>query len=147
VADTLAQQVERLEALCTGIHWHPCPECFEDEVCVEQCSIEPTADDVPKGAHVICGNCAREQLRVLKGIAGEKGEGGWMETAALESRNKDYYRGLVVEIGGLFGILARTSDDGSVQADVLCAKVPELVRRLVRALSTDETNVKQLVNR
>ena len=40
----------------------------------------------------------------------------------------DYYRGLVVQIGEQLGIAAKTSDDGSIQQDVLCAKVPELVQ-------------------
>lgn len=52
----------------------------------------------------------------------------WYDTAAQNARNTDYYRGLVVEIGAMFGNVAYVSDDGSVQEDVLCAKVPELVR-------------------
>lgn len=56
----------------------------------------------------------------------------WKETAAMYGRNADYYRGLLVQIGEGFGVAARTSDDGSVQADVLVAKVPELVADLRR---------------
>ncbi len=51
----------------------------------------------------------------------------WYNTAAEMSRNADYYRGLVVQIGKMLGEEAYISDDGSVQDDVLCAKVPELV--------------------
>jgi len=51
----------------------------------------------------------------------------WIETAAFHSRNEDYYRGLVIKIGEMLGPAAYVSDDGSVQQDVLCAKVPELV--------------------
>jgi len=51
----------------------------------------------------------------------------WYETAAQMSRNSDYYRGLVVQIGKMLGEEAYISDDGSVQEDVLCAKIPELV--------------------
>ncbi len=54
----------------------------------------------------------------------------WEETAAQHCRNEFYYRGLVVAIGELFGIEAKTCDDGSVQEDVLCAKVPELCAEL-----------------
>lgn len=54
---------------------------------------------------------------------------GWIDSAAMFQRNSDYYRGLVVEIGELFGEEAKTSDDGSVQDGVLCAKVPELVKK------------------
>lgn len=57
----------------------------------------------------------------------------WTETAALNQRNTDFYRGIVIEIGELFGVAAKTSDDGSVQEDVLALKVPELVRSLLDA--------------
>jgi len=52
----------------------------------------------------------------------------WFDTAAQHARNEEYYRGLVQEIGLMLGKDAFISDDGSVQQDVLCAKVPELVR-------------------
>jgi hypothetical protein len=55
----------------------------------------------------------------------------WMEDAARFSLNEQYYRGLVVRCGKALGIEARTSDDGGVHDTVLCAKVPELVERLV----------------
>ena len=51
----------------------------------------------------------------------------WYDTAAQMSRNADYYRGLVEKIGKMLGKEAYISDDGSVQEDILCAKVPELV--------------------
>ena len=55
----------------------------------------------------------------------------WYDTAAQHARNEEYYRGLVIEIGEMLGEEAYVSDDGSTQQDVLCAKVPELVRKLV----------------
>ena len=55
----------------------------------------------------------------------------WCDTAAQHCRNEQYYRGLVIKIGEMLGRDAYVSDDGSVQEDVLCAKVPELVARLV----------------
>lgn len=54
----------------------------------------------------------------------------WIETASQNQRNTDYYRGLVEEIGSHFGEAAYISDDDSVQEDILCAKVPELVAAL-----------------
>lgn len=51
----------------------------------------------------------------------------WHDTALQHCRNEDYYRGLVIKIGEMLGPDAYISDDGSVQQDVLCAKVPELV--------------------
>jgi hypothetical protein len=43
----------------------------------------------------------------------------------------EFYRGIVTQIGELLGPEAKTSDDGSVQLDVLALKVPELVKKLL----------------
>lgn len=61
---------------------------------------------------------------------------GWHDTAAQHCRNEEYYRGLVIEIGKMLGPEVYVSDDGSVQHDVLCAKVPELVAARLAALSS-----------
>ena len=55
----------------------------------------------------------------------------WMDTAARSQRNTDYYRGLVVKCGEAIGKDAYVQDDGGVCDEVLCAKVPDLVRELV----------------
>lgn len=52
---------------------------------------------------------------------------GWKDAAAQYLRNSDFYQGIVRRIGERFGVAARTSDDGSVQDDVLALKVPVLV--------------------
>lgn len=57
----------------------------------------------------------------------------WHDTAAQHCRNEEYYRGLVIKIGEMLGPEAYISDDGSVQQDVLCAKVPDLVANLIAA--------------
>ena len=54
----------------------------------------------------------------------------WMDTAAQNQRNADYYRGLIERCGEAIGKGAYTQDDGGVCKDVLCAKVPELVEAL-----------------
>ena len=54
----------------------------------------------------------------------------WEETAREFAASTDFYRDLLRRTGELFGIEAKTSDDGSVQEDVLALKVPELVERL-----------------
>jgi len=54
---------------------------------------------------------------------------GWVDTAARHCRNEEFYRGLVVQIGEMFGREARIADDGSEPGGVLCLKVPELVAR------------------
>lgn len=50
----------------------------------------------------------------------------WIGTAKECSDGLEFYRDLLYRIGSLFGIAAKTSDDGSVQQDVLALKVPEL---------------------
>jgi hypothetical protein len=55
----------------------------------------------------------------------------WLETAMYFQRGSDFYQGIVRQVGELFGEAAKTSDDGSVQSDVLALKVPELVKALV----------------
>ncbi len=59
----------------------------------------------------------------------------WIESAAMFSRNEGYYRGLVEQIGELFGDEAHICDDGSRSQDILCAKVPDLVRAALAAQS------------
>lgn len=79
---------------------------------------------------------AKQQVEKL-----EHSRDNWQKTARQESRNTDYYRGLVVAIGEMFGQEAKTSDDGMVHDEVLCAKVPELVARLHAELA----ELKQMV--
>jgi hypothetical protein len=55
---------------------------------------------------------------------------GWEREAHDATRDRDYYRSLVVGMGRLFGDAAKTQDDGGIVEDVLCAKVPELVKAL-----------------
>jgi hypothetical protein len=59
----------------------------------------------------------------------------WKSIAAEFCRNMEFYRGIVWQVGDMFGIAARTSDDGSIQDDVLALKVPILVSDLIA--STD----------
>ncbi len=68
----------------------------------------------------------------------------WMETAGQHCRNEEYYRGLVQEIGMMFDKEAFTSEDGSVQQDVLCAKVPQLVAELRKRHSGRNTAEQEL---
>lgn len=51
----------------------------------------------------------------------------WVESAAMFSRDADYYRGLVDQIAEAIGVEAFTSDDGSIQDSPVRAKLPELV--------------------
>ena len=51
----------------------------------------------------------------------------WMDTAAQNQRNTDYYRGLVVRCGKAIGERAYIQDDGGRSEDVLCAKIPEII--------------------
>jgi len=56
----------------------------------------------------------------------------WKESAAMFSRNEDYYRGLLDDVAKHLGKDVFISDDGTVQDTPLRAKIPELVSRLVR---------------
>ena len=51
----------------------------------------------------------------------------WMETAAQNQRNTDYYRGLLERCGKAIGDRAFIADDGTHMTDVLCAKIPEII--------------------
>lgn len=57
---------------------------------------------------------------------------------AREHANTEYYRGIVVKIGELLGKEAYVCDDGSVQDDVLCAKVFELVEKKLQKDTSDQ---------
>ena len=54
----------------------------------------------------------------------------WMHTAAQHHRNEQYYKHLVEQCGEIIGEESYIADDGGKHQDVLCAKVPELVRNL-----------------
>jgi hypothetical protein len=54
------------------------------------------------------------------------------EIARQHAGNEEFYHSIVVQIGEMFGEAAKTSDDGSVQQDVLALKVPELVEDLIQ---------------
>jgi hypothetical protein len=56
----------------------------------------------------------------------------WEHTARMHYDNECYYRGLLVNIGEMFGADARTQDDGNIIDDVLVSKVPELVQELMK---------------
>lgn len=55
----------------------------------------------------------------------------WEQIAQQHCRDMHYYRGLVVQIGVMFGNPAYIANDGSRPGGVLCAKVPELVAKLI----------------
>jgi hypothetical protein len=62
----------------------------------------------------------------------------WMQIAAQNSRNTDYYVGLLDRIAMVFGQDAYISDDGSVQEEPLRAKMPELVERQAAELAAQQ---------
>lgn len=51
----------------------------------------------------------------------------WMETAAQNQGNTDYYRGLLERCGKAIGDRAFIADDGTRTEDVLCSKIPEII--------------------
>ncbi len=58
----------------------------------------------------------------------------WENDARQAQDNTTYYRGLVIHIGQLFREAAHTQDDGGRSENILCAKVPGLVERVVEAI-------------
>ena len=87
----------------------------------------------------------QEEVRLLKQIkAGlEMQVEGWIESARHFAAGQEFYQGIVRRCGAALGPAAYTSDDGSVQDDVLALVVPELVEavcrpqnRFLRALRT-----------
>jgi hypothetical protein len=55
----------------------------------------------------------------------------WMDIGAQFAGSAEFYRGIVEEIGEMFGLAAKTADDGTVGDSVLALKVPGLVRELI----------------
>lgn len=55
----------------------------------------------------------------------------WMQTASEGYRGAELYHNLLEECGKHIGVEAFTSDDGSIQEDVVALKVPSLVQKLV----------------
>lgn len=67
----------------------------------------------------------------------EAGEGcAWYDFAKQLSNDVEFWRGLVLRCGEVFGVEARTADDGSVADSVLALKVPELVERQSQEIAT-----------
>lgn len=56
----------------------------------------------------------------------------WEESARQFARDVDFYRGLLRQCGQLLGKDCYTSEDGTVQEDVLAIKVPEVLHKLLR---------------
>lgn len=61
----------------------------------------------------------------------------WIDRAAQEARNAEFYRDLIDQCAQVLGPEAYTSDDGSVQQDPVRLKVPELVQKLVHGIGND----------
>jgi len=51
----------------------------------------------------------------------------WVQTAAQNQRNTEFYRDLIQRCGKAIGERAYTADDGSRAQDVLALKVPEII--------------------
>lgn len=111
----------------------PCPEASK----CEDAPKAPSVMEITKGPifNAACDEYMTDHFRLFvidKDICKvAKTAEAWEETAAQYARNADYYRGLVVKIGNMFGVKAYTADDGSISESVLCAKVPDLVAELM----------------
>lgn len=74
------------------------------------------------------------EMNVILGEVFARKLAHWIEFAAQNQRNTEYYRGLLIKCGNIIGDEAYISDDGSVQDEVLCAKIPELVEKLIKSI-------------
>lgn len=72
------------------------------------------------------GTLAAHVLDWANGFEGRRVK-AWEQSAAEFCSGMEFYRGIVHQVGEMFGVAARTSDDGSIQDSVLALKVPELV--------------------
>jgi hypothetical protein len=70
-----------------------------------------------------------EQAATIARLEGERD--GWERTAADMANGMAFYRDIVRQAGQHFGPAVYTSDDGSVQDEVLALKVPELAAAVV----------------
>ncbi len=59
----------------------------------------------------------------------------WIEIAAFNDKNTDYYRGLLDECAKHLGPEVFVCDDGSISEDPLRAKIPSLVSELMTIVS------------
>jgi len=67
----------------------------------------------------------------------------WIESAALFSRNEEFYRGILDKIAREIGVEAFIADDGTVNESPIRLKLPELVKKIFkRALSRGELTLK-----
>lgn len=69
---------------------------------------------------------------------------GWERTAAEMANGIEFYRDIVRKAGAHFGPAAYTSDDGSVQDEVLALKVPQLAAEAVAALAAERRRAERL---
>jgi len=68
-------------------------------------------------------------MRIAAAVATRLAE--WMKVAERGFRGAEYYQGLLDQCGRHIGVEAFTAEDGTVQQEVVAAKLPELVKDLV----------------
>lgn len=127
IRDNLQKAKVELQSseICKNCRWfklRPKEENFADGA--GQCFLEPQTE--PKMDSDFCSHFERRADPVVS-TPETGGEKGWMETAKFHAINEEFYRGIVRQIGEMFGDAAKTSDDGTIQDSVLALKVPELV--------------------
>lgn len=61
----------------------------------------------------------------------------WMRTASEGYRGAEFYHNILEECGKHIGVEAFTSDDGSIQEDVVALKVPQIVKVLAELVRSE----------
>lgn len=86
-------------------------------------------------ARVIAAQCwcdkRTEHLEMIPDLAEVFAEqlSYWIYYASQNQINTEYYRNLLIKCGEILGDESYISDDGSIQDEVLCAKIPEIIER------------------
>jgi len=102
-----------------GVPQAPEPYDYKKEALEEAvgCWTDPAIADIPI------------DMRIAAVVASRIAE--WMKVAAQGYRGAEFYRNIIDQCGRSLGIEAFTSDDGSVQQDVLALRLHELVVGLI----------------
>lgn len=115
-----------------------CPSCVKElkELTRDKSLIDRLEDERHQDARFAVVERERDQARAERD--------GWEQTAAQHLRNEFFYRDIIIRIGEPFGVAAKTSDDGSIQQDVLALRVPELVANLRQELARADREIERL---
>lgn len=104
----------------------------DEELCLDLRS-------VPRGAF---GNLFDKAAARLEALRAERD--AWMETAAQNQQNRDYYVGLIDSVAPMLGAAMYTQDDGGVVPEPLRACLPKAVAELKARAEKCESMLREI---